>query len=71
MAKTIMVDDSSVRDLRVAIYEMMNGNDINFVQMNMKSNLTITAFSSTGAIATKDNNIHSSPRTVATSVAQR
>jgi len=71
MAKTIMVDDSSVRDLRVAIYEMMNGNDINFAQMNMKSNFSKTAFSSTGAVATKDNNIHSSPRTVATSVAQR
>jgi hypothetical protein len=72
MGKTIMVDDSCVRDLRIAIYELMNGSDdTNNIRMNSKSYSTKTTSSFTGPVATQDNNIHSSPRTVATSVAQR
>jgi len=72
MGKTMMVDDSSVQDLRIAIYELMNGSDdTNDIPMNSKSYSTKTASSRSGSVATQDNNIHSSPRTVATSVAQR
>jgi len=72
MGKTIMVDDSCVRDLRITIYELMNSSDAtNDIQMNSKNSLTKMASSCSGPVATEGNNIHSSPRTVATSVAQR
>jgi len=73
IGKTLMVDDSCVRDLRIAIYELMNGSDeTNNMQMNIKGNLSKMASScNNGHVATKGNDIHSSPRTVATSVAQR
>jgi len=69
MVKTMMVDDSCVRDLRVAIYELMNGSDVAAsIQMNIKSHLTKVALSGTGAVATnKNNSIHSSPKSIATS----
>lgn len=72
MGKTIMVDDSSIRDLRIAIYELMNGSDdANDVQMTLKNNLTKKiSFSYAGSVA-KRSDIHSSPRTVTTSVAER
>merc|ERR1712025_225683 len=70
--ETIMVDDSCMRDLRIAIYELMNGRDeINIIQMKRMKNLTKMASSCAGQVATQSNNIHSSPRTVATSVTQR
>jgi len=72
VGKTIMVDDSCMRDLRTAIYELMNGSDeINNIQMKRMNNLTKVASSCAGHVATEGNNIHSSPRTVATSVTQR
>jgi len=72
MGKTMMVDDSCLRDLRIAIYELMNGSDATHnIQMNIKSHLTKARTSCTEPVATKDNGIHSSPRTVATYVAQR
>jgi len=72
MRNTIMVDDSFVRDLRVAIYELMNGSDdIAIIQMNNKNNLTKHASSCNGPVSAHDNSFHSSPRTVATSVSQR
>merc|ERR1712176_707594 len=72
MGNTIMVDSSCLRDLRIAIYELMNGSDdMNNIQMNNKNSSTRIGSSFVGPVATKGNNIHSSPRTVATSVAQR
>lgn len=80
MGKVILVDvgdyvDGRVRDLRIAIYELMNGSksvDGSFQMKNNKNAVTTKMGSScAGAIATEGNNIHSSPRTVATSVAQR
>eukprot|EP00533_Pseudo-nitzschia_delicatissima_P015778 CAMPEP_0197279038 /NCGR_PEP_ID=MMETSP1432-20130617/19486_1 /TAXON_ID=44447 /ORGANISM="Pseudo-nitzschia delicatissima, Strain UNC1205" /LENGTH=299 /DNA_ID=CAMNT_0042745499 /DNA_START=28 /DNA_END=927 /DNA_ORIENTATION=+ len=72
MAKTMMLDLSCVRDLRIAIYELMNNSDAtNSIQMNMKSHLDNNNSSCTGAVVAKGDGIHSSPRTVATSVAQR
>jgi hypothetical protein len=73
MAKTMMVDSSCVRDLRVAIYELMNGNDVTeTIQMNIKSHLTKAAPSETKVVATKNNNnIHSSPKSVASYVAEQ
>ncbi len=67
MAKTMMLDTSCVRDIRIALYELMNSSDVtNSIPMNIKSHLTKTNCSSTGSVVT--NGIHSSPRTV---VAQR
>lgn len=73
MGKTIMVDYSSIRDLRLNIYELMNGSDdTNIMQMNIKnSNLTKVSPSYGGRVATQGNSIHSSPTTVATYVAQQ
>jgi len=72
MGKTIMIDDSSIRDLRIAIYELMNGSDnINAIQMTMKNDVTKKVSSSASTVAMEGSDIHSSPRTVATSVAQR
>eukprot|EP00531_Pseudo-nitzschia_arenysensis_P002637 CAMPEP_0116144378 /NCGR_PEP_ID=MMETSP0329-20121206/15975_1 /TAXON_ID=697910 /ORGANISM="Pseudo-nitzschia arenysensis, Strain B593" /LENGTH=294 /DNA_ID=CAMNT_0003639807 /DNA_START=44 /DNA_END=928 /DNA_ORIENTATION=+ len=67
MAKTMMLDNSCVRDIRIALYELMNSNDAtNSIPMNIKSHLAKTNCSCTGSVVT--NGIHSSPRTV---VAQR
>jgi len=67
MAKTMMLDNSCVRDIRIALYELMNSNDAtNSIPMNIKSHLAKTNCSCTGSVVT--NSIHSSPRTV---VAQR
>lgn len=72
MAKTMMLDDSCVRDLRIAIYELVNTSDAtNSIPTNIKSHLAKTNCSYNGSVATKGDGIHSSPRTVATSVAQR
>jgi hypothetical protein len=72
VGRTIMVEDSCMRDLRIAIYELMDGRDeINNIQIKRMSNSTKMASSCAGNVATKGNNIHSSPRTVATSVTQR
>jgi hypothetical protein len=72
MGKTIMVDDFSVRDLRIGIYELMNGSDdANSIQLTMKNNLTTKASTSYAGSVAKRSDIHSSPRTVTTSVAQR
>lgn len=69
MGKTLMVDDSCVRDLRIAIYELMNGNDdANNIQMTIKNNLTKMSSSKTEPVEIQSNGVHSSPRTV---VAQR
>jgi hypothetical protein len=72
MGKTIAVDDSSIRDLRIAIYELMNGSDdANDIQMTLKNNLTKKISSSYAGSVAKRSDIHSSPRTVTTSVAER
>jgi len=70
MGKTLMVDDSSLKGLRISIYELMNGSDgTNNIQMTMKKNSTKTSSSYDGSVAVEGSDIHSSPRTVATSVA--
>lgn len=72
MRRTMMVDDSSIQDIRIAIYELMNGSDdTDDIPMDSKIYSAKTASSCAGPVATQDNSIHSSPRTVATSVAQR
>lgn len=65
MGKTIMVDESCVRDLRNAIYELMNGTDVTAtIQMSIKNHLAKATPSGTRLVATKDNSIHSSPKSV-------
>jgi len=72
MRRTMMVDDSSIQDIRIVIYELMNGSDdTDDIPMDSKIYSANTASSCAGPVATQDNNIHSSPRTVATSVGQR
>ena len=80
MGKTILVDDVCVRDLRIAVYELMNGSD-NDVCIQMKNKTTATGAATTNmcgascaeAVATEGKSmcIHSSPRTVAAFGAQR
>lgn len=73
MEKTISMDDSFIiRDLRIAIYELMNDSDTNSViQLSMKKNMTEKTSSCTNSVVTERGDIYSSPRTVATAVAQR
>jgi len=75
MGKAILLDvdhvDVRVRDLRIAIYELMNGSKNIDGSSQIKKVATKMVSSCAGAIATKGDNIHTSPRTVATSVTQR
>jgi len=70
MGKVLLVDGICIRDLRIAIYELTNDDDNNSIcqkLMNNKSLATSKDSSCAGAITSSG--IHSSPRTVATSVA--
>lgn len=70
VGKILLVDDVCVKDFRIAIYELLNGaeNDTSQNMMNDNSIPTKESSSSCGSITSSD--IHSSPRTVATSVGQ-
>merc|ERR1711937_624983 len=62
MGKTLMVDDSSLSDLRIAIYELLNGSDgVSNIQMTMKNNVTKTPSNYNGSVAVERSDIHSSP----------
>jgi hypothetical protein len=76
MGKTLLVDDKEIQELRIAIYELMNGSDDNSLMCqklnnskNSSSSKMDTSSSSSSCITTesKSNSIHTSPRTVATS----
>jgi hypothetical protein len=69
--KTIKNDDSSIKDLRIAIYEFMNGSDHTNAVKLTTNNITKKASSCAKSVAMEGSDIHLSPRTVATSVAQR
>jgi len=71
MGKTLLVDEYCIQNLRVAIYELMNGddNDIRQKMLNKNSSITNKGLPGAGVVTTEGNNngFHSSPRTVATS----
>merc|ERR1712072_1536836 len=73
MGEVIDADDTSVQDLRFAVYELMTGTDDNDgVRINKASSKRVGSSSCGEAISAKRNSIHSSPRTVAaTSVSTR
>jgi len=71
MGKTLLVDEECIQNLRVAIYELMNGDDNSIRQklLNKNSSTTNKDLSCTNVITTRGNKngFHSSPRTVVTS----
>jgi hypothetical protein len=68
ISKIIRADDAVLRDLRIAIYELMNENTNNDdVRMVTKPTCTKTNSSYAGALAAGGTNFNSSPRTVAVS----
>merc|ERR1712072_13392 len=73
MGEVIDADDTSVQDLRFAVYELMTGTDDNDgVRINKASSKRVGSSSCGEAVSAKRNSIHSSPRTVAaTSVSTR
>lgn len=75
MGEVLGADDTSVQDLRFAIYELMTGSDDDGVQRISKASAKRavgSSFCGGGGVSSKRNSIHSSPRTVAaTSVSTR
>jgi len=79
--KSLSIDDNVLRDLRVAVYELMNDSSGDSSSSNTgavstnKTGATKTGSPSSsfnGSVATEcKNSIHTSPRTVATSVSSR
>lgn len=70
MGKTLLVDDACIRDLRIAIYELLNGNENSTRQKMMNDKSIPTSKDSSSCGSSTSSGIHSSPRTVATSVGQ-
>jgi len=68
MEKTLLVDKSSIRYLRIAIYELINGDDNSICQNMVNNKSSTTSKDSPCAGAITFSGIHSSPCTVATSV---
>merc|ERR1712048_200256 len=76
MGNATMIDNSEVKNLRVAIYEFLNGNDdFDNAPMKRKSFLYSQPLeptpSYTKPAVTKNNRVHLSPRSITSSVAQR
>lgn len=70
--KIIPIDSAAVRELRIAIYELMKGSSPD-IQVYRKSTAKEMGSQCIGTVATQGSSFYSSPRTVAvaTSVAQR
>jgi len=68
IGKTLLVDEECIQNLRLAIYELMNGDDTSIRQklLNKNSSTTNKDLSSADVITTRrnKNGAHSSPRTV-------
>jgi hypothetical protein len=75
MGKTLLIDDEEIQELRISIYELMNGSDDNNSLMcqklnnskNSSSSKMDTSSSISSSSSKNSNGIHTSPRTVATS----
>jgi hypothetical protein len=69
MRNTLSIDKNTTRDLRMAIYELLHGNEAGDCSNETNDDATMTNENDNFNAATfKSSGIHNSPRTVATSV---